>query len=181
MITLETDRLILRPFVDADRDAFAALNADAEVMRWFPAPLDETTSNQMVDKCVENTARDGFSFSAVEVKGSGFVGMCGLSIPGYETHFTPCIEIGWRLARTAWGRGYASEAARAWLAYGFDVLKLDEIVSFTTVNNLSSAAVMERIGMTRDFDGDFMHPKIDQASPIAPHLLYRLGAKEFWS
>jgi RimJ/RimL family protein N-acetyltransferase len=94
MTTLETERLILRAFTDADRDAFAALNADATVMRWVPAPLDHATSNLMVDKCIENATRDRFSFGAVEVKGCGFIGMCGLSAPGYETRFTPCIEIG---------------------------------------------------------------------------------------
>lgn len=175
---LETDRLILRPFEDGDRDAFATLNADAEVMRWFPVPLDRETSDRMIDICLANTARDGFSFSAVELKSGGFIGMCGLSIPGYETHFTPCIEIGWRFARGAWGNGYATEAARAWLSHGFNNLNLAEIVSFTTVSNKASARVMERIGMTRDPRDDFIHPGIDAGSHIAPHVLYRLQSKD---
>jgi ribosomal-protein-alanine N-acetyltransferase len=111
---------------------------------------------------------------AVEAKGAGFIGFAGLNPPPFEAHFTPCVEVGWRLARHAWGKGYATEAARASLDWGFGKLGLEQIVSFTVPANARSRAVMERLGMIRDPDGDFDHPEMAVDSPLRRHVLYRL-------
>lgn len=171
---LRTDRLVLRAWRDSDRDPFADLNADPVVMEHFPAALTPEQTYAMVDRIVDNWHRDGVGLWAVEVPGvSGFVGFVGLAVPGFETHFTPCVEVGWRLARSAWGAGYASEAARAALAFGFEVRGLDEIVSFTTTANVRSQAVMQRIGMTSDPADDFDHPNTPGWHGQR-HVLYRL-------
>lgn len=168
-----TKRLLLRPFADGDRAAFAALNADPEVMKHFPAPLTRAQSDHFLDVIEEKRAAFGFSFNAVEADGR-LVGLCGLSVPIRTLPASPCVEIGWRLARDAWGQGYASEAARDALDQAFGSLGIDEVVAFTSVGNARSTAVMERIGMSRDHDGDFDHPSIDEASPLRRHVLYRI-------
>lgn len=174
---LETDRLLLRPMTDADREPFAAMNADPEVMRWFPETLSRAESDAAMDRIRDAVARNGFGWNAIEVKGGpGFIGFVGLNVPGYALPFGPCVEIGWRLAREAWGQGYASEGARACLAFGFGRLGLAEIVSFTAVGNQRSQAVMQRLGMTRDLEGDFDHPVLAPHHPLARHVLYRLQA-----
>jgi ribosomal-protein-alanine N-acetyltransferase len=123
---------------------------------------------------MQHFADKGFGWWALEIPGGApFIGFVGLSIPRFNAHFTPCVEIGWRLAHAAWGKGYATEAARAALAHGFDVLKLEEIVSFTTTANLRSRNVMEKIGMRRDPADDFDHPSIAAGHPQRPHVLYR--------
>ncbi|GIU89942.1 MAG: hypothetical protein KatS3mg010_1041 [Acidimicrobiia bacterium] len=148
-VTLRTERLVLRPWRESDRVPYAALNADPEVMRYFPSTLTQAESDASVDRIVDGFARRGFGLWAVEVAGGApFVGFVGLDEPAWEAHFTPCVEVGWRLARAHWGKGYATEAARAAVAFGFDVLGLDEIVSFTVPANSASRAVMERLGMT---------------------------------
>ena len=172
---IETDRLLLRPWVDEDREAFAALNADPEVMRYFPSTLDRAESDALLDTARQRSGEDGICFQPVVVKESGsFIGFVGLNQPRHALPFAPCVEIGWRLARSAWGHGYASEAARAWLRFGFETLNLDEIVSFTTVTNTPSRRVMERLGMQRDKEGDFDHPALDGGHPLVRHVLYRL-------
>ncbi|QIE56402.1 GNAT family N-acetyltransferase [Pikeienuella piscinae] len=175
---LETGRLILRPFEANDHAPFAELNADPEVMAHFPAPLGRAESDDLIATIRERTLAHGFGFAAIAEEGGGFLGMCGLNRPGFAAHFTPCVEIGWRLRRAAWGRGFASEAARAWLTYGFTTLELDEIVAFTTTGNHRSMAVMERIGMVRERVGGFMHPALKRESPLAPHVLYRLARRD---
>ncbi|MEM7523195.1 MAG: GNAT family N-acetyltransferase [Pseudomonadota bacterium] len=174
-----TARLTLRPFEDRDRAPFASLNADAEVMEHFPAPLSRAESDRFVDRIEQKRASDGFCVQAVDADGLGFIGYCGLMIPGALLPFQPCVEIGWRLARRAWGRGYASEAARDALAHAFLDLALDEIVSFTATGNLRSMAVMERIGMIRDPDGDFLHPSIEKGHAVEKHVLYRIAKGDF--
>lgn len=172
---IRTDRLIMRGWRAADREPFAALNADPEVMEHFPAPLSRAESDMFVDRIEAAFARHGFGLWAIEVAETGaFIGFTGLIMQTFEAHFTPAVEVGWRLARTAWGHGYASEAARAALAYGFEQAGLTEIVSMTTVTNTRSQAVMRRIGMTRDPADDFEHPKIAADSPLRAHVLYRL-------
>jgi ribosomal-protein-alanine N-acetyltransferase len=172
--TLETPRLRLRRWRDEDLPAFAALNADPIVMEFFPRPLDRAESDAAVVRVRDHFARHGFGLWAVEAPGvSDFIGFVGLAVPRFESHFTPCVEIGWRLAREHWGRGYATEAARAALAFGFRDLALEEIVSFTVPANLRSRAVMERIGMTRSPGEDFDHPGIPEGHPLRTHVLYR--------
>ena len=173
---LPTARLLLRAWRDADRPALAALNADPAVMEFFPGVLDRVGSNAMADRIAAHWAERGFGLWAVEVPGAApFIGYVGLSVPRFEAAFTPCVEIGWRLAAAHWGRGYATEAARAALAFGFGELGLAEIVSFTVPANARSRAVMERLGMRRDPAGDFDHPLLPPGHPLRRHVLYRLG------
>lgn len=169
---LITPRLRLRQWLDADRGSFAAMNADPEVMRYFPATLSRAQSDAMVDRMQAALEADDFGLWAVEAE-SGFIGMVGLSVPGYPTPASPCVEIGWRLARHAWGHGYATEAAHAALAHGFEGAGLEEIVSFTATQNQPSRALMERLRMSRDPADDFDHPKL-AGHPLARHVLYRL-------
>jgi RimJ/RimL family protein N-acetyltransferase len=172
---ITTDRLILRAWRDADREPFAAMNADPEVMRYFPSTLTREESDRQVDRIVERTASRGFGFWAVEIPDvTEFAGFIGLSVPGFEAPFMPCVEIGWRLARAYWGQGYATEGARASLRYGFETLGVTEIVAFTAVDNAPSRRVMDRIGMTRDPDGDFDHPLVPVGHSHRPHVLYRI-------
>ena len=171
----ETGRLVLRRWTLADREPFAALNADPDVMRYFPSLMTGAQSDAFADRIEATFERHGFGLWAVEVKGGPpFIGFTGLQPLSPLVPYTG-IEVGWRLARPAWGRGYATEAARAALAYGFDVAGLDEVVSITTVRNAPSRAVMERLGMTHDPGEDFDHPGIDEGSPIRRHVLYRLS------
>jgi RimJ/RimL family protein N-acetyltransferase len=172
--TIQTPRLQLRPWRDEDLAPFAELNADPRVMEFFPKALDRPESDMAAARIREHFARHGFGLWAVEVPGvADFIGFVGLAIPRFEAHFTPCVEIGWRLAREQWGRGYATEAARAVLSFGFRDLGLDEIVSFTTMANRRSRAVMERIGMSRSPADDFDHPALPEGHPLRRHVLYR--------
>ena len=172
---LSTARLLLRRWADADRGPFAALNADPEVMRYFRGPLDRAASDAFIDRIESSFDELGYGLWAVELRSSGeFIGFTGLARQTFAAHFTPAVEVGWRLARSAWGHGYASEAARRAIANGFDDFGLAEIVSFTYVNNVRSRAVMERIGMTRDPADDFEHPRLPADSRLRPHVLYRL-------
>jgi RimJ/RimL family protein N-acetyltransferase len=176
-VLIETDRLIIRRWQEADRVPFAQLNADPEVMRFFPSVLSADQSNALIDTARRKTEKDGFCFSPIEEKSSGtFLGFVGLSVPAYAKPlpFDPCVEVGWRLARNAWGNGYASEAARAWLRFGFETLGLEEIVSFTARQNRPSRRVMERIGMTHDPKDDFDHPMLPTGHALQGHVLYRL-------
>jgi RimJ/RimL family protein N-acetyltransferase len=172
---LSTERLLLRPWRAADRAPFAALNADPEVMRHFPAPLTREQSDAFADRIEASFAHQGWGLWAVEVRDGGeFIGFTGLARPSFDAHFTPAIEIGWRLARGAWGRGYATEAARAAAAFGFETLAAEELVSFTAVANTRSRAVMERLGMTHDASGDFDLPSVPAGHELRRHVLYRL-------
>jgi RimJ/RimL family protein N-acetyltransferase len=171
---LSTDRLLLRPWRDSDLEPFAVLNADPAVMEHFQKPLDRSESDAMVARIEDHFDKHGFGFWAVEAPNvAGLIGLVGLAIPGFQAHFTPCVEIGWRLAREHWGKGYASEAAHASLRYGFERLGLEEIVSFTVPHNVRSRAVMERIGMTRSPADDFDHPSVPEGHRLRRHVLYR--------
>ena len=173
---LRTERTLLRAWRDDDLVPFARLNADEEVMRWFPSPLSREQSDAMASRIRARLAADGWGLWALEVPDvSPFCGFVGLSRVPFETNFTPAVEIGWRLDRPWWGHGYASEAASACLEYGFGPLGLTDIVSFTTTKNARSRAVMERLGMTRDPAEDFDHPAVPEASPVRRHVLYRLN------
>jgi ribosomal-protein-alanine N-acetyltransferase len=169
---MRTERLVMRGWRETDREPFAALNADPEVMEHFPEKLSREQSDAFADKIEAGFAERGWGLWALEADGE-FIGYTGLQPVSFETHFTPAVEIGWRLARGAWGRGYASEAARAAAAFAFAELELDELVSFTVPENTRSRAVMERIGMTHDPADDFDHPKLPDGHPMQRHVLYR--------
>lgn len=173
---METDRLLLRRWRQEDREPFAALNRDPEVMRYFPAPLARADSDAMIERIEANFDANGFGLFAVQVCDSGaFIGFVGLWPAGFDAHFTPAVEVGWRLARSAWGNGYATEAARAAVTDGFNrLLGLDEIVSFTAGVNERSQRVMAKIGMTHDPTDDFDHPRLPVGHRLERHVLYRL-------
>lgn len=143
-------------------------------------PLDRAGSDALVDRIEAHWASDGLGLWAVERReGRAFLGFVGLAAPSFEAAFTPCLEVGRRLDPAAWGHGYATEAARAALRFGFDDLDLAEIVSFTTVTNVRSRAVMERLGLSRDPADDFDHPSLPAGHPLRSHVLYRLG-RQVW-
>ena len=173
---LTTARLRMRGWRDEDLVPFAALNADPRVMEHFPGVLDRAESDAIVARIRGHFVRHGFGLWAVEATGvAPFVGFVGLSVPSFQAHFTPCVEIGWRLAPEFWGRGYATEAAREALAFGFEKAGLAEIVSFTVPANLPSRRVMERLGMTRSAADDFEHPGFPEGHRVRAHVLYRMS------
>jgi RimJ/RimL family protein N-acetyltransferase len=167
---IRTERLLLRRWQDDDREPFAALNGDPEVMEHFPAPLSRDESDALVDRIEAGFAERGWGLWALEAP-EGFIGFAGLSVPGFEADFLPAVEVGWRLARTAWGNGYASEAATACLRYAFEDLRLDEVLSFTATTNVRSERVMQRVGLVRV--GEFDHPALPEGHPLRRHVLYR--------
>ena len=175
---LRTERLILRRWLSGDRKPFAAMNSDPEVMKHFPSVLSREASDEFADRIEKHFVTRGFGLWAVEIPGiASFAGFVGLAVPGFEAKFTPCVEIGWRLARAYWGHGYATEAASAALAFGFDELRLDQIVSFTVPGNARSRRVMEKLGMTHDPCDDFEHPSLPEGHPLRRHVLYRKVGK----
>ena len=171
---LVTERLVLRTWRPEDRAPFAALNADPVVVEYLAGPLDRAASDALVSNHEAHWAAEGFGMWAVEVPGvAPFVGSVGLRRVPAGLPFTPAVEVAWRLARQFWGHGYATEAARAAVTFGFDPAGLDEVVSFTAVGNARSRRVMERLGMTRDAAGDFEHPRLAVGDPLRAHVLYR--------
>ena len=175
LIEFDTDRLCLRQWCAQDREPFAALNADPSVMEFYPAPLDRAASDAMADRCEALIVERGWGFWAVETKKTHeYIGFVGLHTPAAELPFSPCIEIGWRLAQQHWRKGYATEAARSVLRVGFEALNLHEIVSFTSVHNLRSRAVMERLGMQEAAE-TFEHPSVPVGNVLRQHCLYRLS------
>ena len=179
-LPIETERLILRPWRDSDFAPFAELNADPAVMEFFPDTLSREESDALALRVKERIETEGLGFFAVEVKGGpSFIGMVGPSVPPYGAALPcgPCTEVGWRLSRAAWGKGYASEAAAASLDFAFGILGRDEVVSFTAVQNARSQAVMRRIGMTRDESCDFDHPLLPPGHRLLRHVLYRISRK----
>jgi ribosomal-protein-alanine N-acetyltransferase len=171
---LRTERLLLRAWRDDDITPFAAMCADPIVMEHFPKLLDRAETEAAVGRIRMHWQREGFGLWAVEVDG-GFIGFTGLARPAF---MPDSVEVGWRLAAAHWGKGYATEAARAAIAYGFDTLGLREIVSMTIPANLRSQAVMHKLGMTRDPDADFDHPNVPVGHPVRRHWLWRLRAED---
>ena len=172
---IETERLLLRQWREADREPWAALNADPQVMEHFPAPLTREESDASIDRNAASLAAEGFGNWAVERRSDGaFLGHVGLKRTGADLPFGGAPEMGWRLAFHAWGQGYASEAARAALTYGFDRCGLGEVVAFTAVPNLRSQAVMARIGLERRADLDFDHPALPKGHRLERHVVYAL-------
>jgi RimJ/RimL family protein N-acetyltransferase len=180
-VALSGSRVRLRRWRDADRDPFAALNADARVMEFFPGRLTRPESDAMVDGIQEHFSETGFGLWAVEIPNEvPFIGFAGLSVKRFPAPFTPCVEVGWRLAFEHWGRGYATEAARPALGYGFETLALPEVVSYTSVGNQRSRAVMARLGMHHDPADDFDHPAMPDGHPLQRHVLYRLDSNSYF-
>jgi RimJ/RimL family protein N-acetyltransferase len=178
--TLSSDRISLRRWRDEDREPFAAMNADPRVMEFFRAPLSRAGSDAMVDHLEAHLGKHGFGLWAIEVPGvAPFIGFTGIAHVPFSAAFTPCVEVGWRLAFAHWGHGYATEAARLALAYGFGPLALSEVVSFTSLANQRSRAVIERLGMRRDPAEDFNHPAIAEGHPLRRHVLYRIAPDSF--
>jgi len=169
---IRTERLLLRRWVQSDRAPFADLNADVRVMEHFPTVLTRAESDSIIERIEAHFERHGFGLWAVEVVDQApFIGFVGLAVPPFEAHFTPCVEVGWRLAAQFWGRGYATEAARACVSFAFDQARLNEIVSMAVPENIRSTNVMERLGMTHNPADDFDHPMLPNRRR---HVLYRL-------
>lgn len=172
---LQTDRLILRPWLVSDLEPFVRLNADPRVMEFFPKLLAPQETIAMIDTIEAHFNTHGFGLYAVEVRQDHrFIGFIGLNIPTFDAPFTPCVEVGWRLAAECWRQGFATEGARAVSEYGFQRLGLDEIVAFTVPANTKSRRVMEKLGMKHDSADDFDHPRLPTDHPLRRHVLYRL-------
>ena len=172
---IETERLLLRRWRAADREPFARMNADPLVMEFFPARLSAEESNALVDRIETHFGEHGFGVWAAEIRATGeFIGFVGLNVPSFEAAFTPCVEIGWRLDAGHWGKGLATEGAQAVVRQAFGMPGLEEIVSFTSVGNVRSRRVMEKLGMTHDERDDFDHPNLAEGHPLRRHVLYRL-------
>ncbi|MBT5953175.1 GNAT family N-acetyltransferase [bacterium] len=180
MNPIETDRLILREFRKDDISHLVLLNQNEKVMNFFPATLNKNESLTFLLSILTSYQLRNFGLYACICKDTNqFMGFIGLSVPSFSSHFTPCIEIGWRLSPEFWNKGYATEGAKAILNYGFKELHLMEIVSFTSILNKPSIRVMEKIGMTTNKTDNFKHPKVDKKSKLSEHVLYRLSKKNF--
>lgn len=177
---IKTERLTLRPWQPKDSEPFAALNQDSAVAEFFPKILSKKESDELITKIKNEYAEHGFGLMAVELNSNHkFIGFIGLSIPSFQSNFTPCVEIGWRIAKKYWGQGLATEGAKAVLNYAFQELKLEEVVSFTAKNNIRSIRVMEKIGMKHDKNRDFLHPKLPNNHALAAHVLYCINKKSY--
>ena len=172
MTEIETPRLRLRHWIDADFEPLVELNADPRVMEFFPSTASREETEALWTRIQEHFQNFGFGPWAAEVDGA-FAGWIGLMRPRFQAHFTPCVEVGYRLHTRFWGRGLATEGARAALRYGFERLRLEEIVAFTTLANTRSRRVMEKIGLT--FSEEFDHPEIAAGHPMRRHVLYRIS------
>ncbi|MEK7696283.1 MAG: GNAT family N-acetyltransferase [Pseudomonadota bacterium] len=180
MEPVPTARLRLRQWREEDRVPFRAINADEEIMAFFPSTLSDAQSDALMDRIRQHHAQHGFGLWALELREtSTFIGFTGLAIPSWAPPFGPCVEIGWRLAREHWGRGYATEAARATLDFGFGALRLAEIVSFTAAINQRSEQLMQRLGMHHAASDDFDHPALPSGDRLARHVLYRLSGAQW--
>jgi RimJ/RimL family protein N-acetyltransferase len=180
MLTLETERLILRRWIEADREPFALMGADPRVMEFLGETVSREQSDEMAERIEAHFQAHGFGLCAAELAESGeFIGFIGLAVPTFDAAFTPCVEIGWRLAAEYWGAGLATEGAREIVRYAFEELRLLELVSFTAIRNERSRRVMAKLGMTHDATENFDHPKVTAGNPLRRHVLYRL-TREKW-
>jgi RimJ/RimL family protein N-acetyltransferase len=177
---LRTERLLLRRFRTADRASFARLNADPRVMEFLPGPLSRAESDLLADRIDSHFAQHGFGLYAAELSADqSFIGFIGLAIPSFHAAFTPCVEIGWRLSADLWGRGLATEGARGIVRHAFEVIGIEQLVSFTVPGNARSRRVMEKLGMTRNAEDDFDHPNLPEGHRLRRHVLYRLAGAGF--
>jgi RimJ/RimL family protein N-acetyltransferase len=184
-IIIETERLLLRTWTPSDVPLMALISANPVVMEHFPKTQDIKATEKLIIHINEHYNKYGYAAYAVEIKKSGeFIGFVGLNHPSFDIlNFIPkglpIVEIGWRLSLDHWGKGYATEAAKAVLDYAFTVLNLDEIISFTTIGNVKSRRVMEKVGLHYDETDDFDHPLVDEKSVLRRHVLYRLTRNDF--
>ena len=175
MTVLETERLLLRRWKDSDRQPFSRLNADPRVMEFMPSRLAREESDRLVEQIESHFRERGFGLSAAELRRDhSFIGFIGLAVPSFHAHFTPCVEIGWRLSADYWGQGLATEGAREVMRHAFEMLGLEALVSFTVPANLRSRRVMEKLGMTYQPTDEFDHPGLPEGHPLRRHVLYRL-------
>lgn len=173
---IATERLCLRRWINSDTRFFIEMNKDPDVMEYFPKTLTDSESIEFINRINLSFDNNGFGLFAVENKSSNkFIGFTGFSIPKFDMFFTPCVEIGWRFQKKSWGQGFATEAAKACLKYGFETLGFNKIVSFTSSINKKSREVMKRIGM--NYIADFNHPNIDETSKLCRHVLYEITVK----
>lgn len=176
--SITTERLILRKWCDADIEPFVQMNSDARVMKYFPALMSRDQTLQAVERIKKHFDDYGYGWFAVDLKSTGeFIGFIGFSHPRFESYFTPCIEIGWRLKAEHWGKGLATEGAKACLQYGFEILNFDKVYSFTAEPNFPSVKVMKKIGMKPG--GEFNHPMLHHDSWLCKHLLYKVSKSEY--
>ena len=175
----ETHRLILRNWLESDLEPFFKLNSDPNVMEFMPNLLTREQSDEMAKSISNEFKLNGFGLWALEIKETGkFIGFTGLNRPKFASHFTPCVEVGWRIQYESWGNGYATEAAQKALEIGFDKFDLEQIVSFTVPQNVRSINVMKKLGMTYDSKDDFDHPKLNIGHHLRRHVLFRLNKNE---
>lgn len=175
---LETQRLIIRPWKSSDLADFAVMSRDPQVMRYFPDLLDQQQSQALAQRIQQLIFKHGWGFWAVELKSTQqFIGLTGLHSLAEKFDFTPAVEIGWRFDHRYWRQGFAKEAAKACLAFGFDQLKLDQIYAFTTLANSASESLMQKLGMS--FVKHFAHPEMLPDHPLSQHVLYQLDAADF--
>jgi RimJ/RimL family protein N-acetyltransferase len=174
-LLIQTERLLLRRWTEEDREPFYRINSDSRVMEFMPACLTRPESDQLFERIEKHFRKREFGLYAAELRQDRtLIGFIGLSVPSFQASFTPCVEIGWRLSAEHWGRGLATEGARAVVKHAFGELGLDEIVSFTVPENVRSRRVMEKIGMTHGASEDFDHPNLPEGHPLRLHVLYRL-------
>ncbi len=176
-VELHTQRCVLRQWRDDDFAPWAEMNADREVRRYFPSVLDAEQAAAEAGRCRDAIAQRGWGMWALEIPGEfRFAGFVGLNVPHYDAPFVPAVEIGWRLPRAAWDRGFATEAARAALEFAFKHLALREVIAIAVPSNEASLRVMQRLSMLRDATGDFEHPRVEAGHPLRRHVLYRTAA-----
>jgi RimJ/RimL family protein N-acetyltransferase len=172
---IETERLLLRRWKEGDREPFYAMNSNPRVMEFMPECMTRAESDLLFEGINEHFRKHGFGLLAAELRENrSFIGFVGLAVPSFRARFTPCVEIGWRLSADHWGRGLATEGARAVTNHAFGELALDELVSFTVPENVRSRRIMEKIGMTRNAADDFDHPSLPEGHRFLRHVLYRL-------
>lgn len=177
---IETERLILRTWKQEDADSYYLINQDPKVIEFLQGPLTMEQVYDYITAANNHWDKHGYTLWATELKATGeFMGFMGLNYIDWEAHFTPAIEIGWRLGSQYWGKGYATEGAKASLEYGFEQCGLKEIVSLSVPANVRSIHVMEKIGMRRDLNGDFAHPKLHPEHPLSKHILYRVTVQDY--
>ena len=177
---LKTERLILRPWKESDLLPFFKLNADPKVMEFYASTLTRSESDSLAEKIQREAALRGYGFWAVEVPGvAEFIGYIGLNYWNLEMSFAPCVDVGWRLDSSHWGKGYATEGAKEALRYGFEELKLNEIVAMATIGNTQSHRVMQRLGMIHNPHENFHHPKLAKDDPLSLRVLYRLSCAQW--
>ena len=180
--TIRSSRLLLRPWKQEDLEPLFAMSNDARVMEFFPSFHTREDCEAMLARMINHHQEHGFGYWAVEIPGiTSFAGLLGLAVPRFDAHFTPCVEVGWRLMAKHWGRGYATEGALAALRVGFEHIGLPEIISMTAVINTRSQRVMQKLGMTCNRDEDFDHPFVPVGHRLQPHVLFRLSKHAFES